>query len=50
MKRLIAYLVDSTGELLEKHSEAVAVFNTGENISVIEYRDGSWVFRVRWEH
>lgn len=48
--RKIGYIVQGTGELIENHREAVEAFNTGENITVVEFCGFEWVYRTEWAH
>ena len=48
--RHIYYIDLDTGELTEDHAVAVALFNTGDVVAVMEEKDGREVLRTTWDH
>ena len=47
-ERMTFYCNLSTGELTENHREAVEWYRNGEEVSVLQKRDGVLTERTRW--
>lgn len=51
MKNII-YMSTLTGECTENHKDAVALFNEGHDIDIMDWSEtlGEWICRMTWEH